>query len=184
MSFWQVVPFFPQFMNEKQIEPYWLGLFMSVLSMSFLFAALITGKYILLYIDRLTCCYLSSILLLINLIGLGSLYFLQDKMQIIYLTNFFQIIGGIGNALNNSSAMAIVSSYDENKLEYISYLETCLGLGGLLGPLGGSILHYFFGFLGPFYGLAIFYLLVIIILLKTSDRVPDDSYKKSSSKNR
>ena len=50
--------------------------------------------------------------ILVNLCGLGSLIFLDDKVKIIILAILFQIIGGFGKGLNHSSAMAIVSSYE------------------------------------------------------------------------
>lgn len=135
---------------------------MSVFAGCFLLGAFITGKYILKYIDRLTCCVIGAVLIIMNLCGLGSLYYVKSKNNIIYLAMAFQVLGGLGKGLNHASGMAIVSSYECKKMEYISYLELSCGLGALFGPLLGSCFHLYFGFRGPFYGLASIYMSMII----------------------
>ena len=71
--------------------------------------------------------------------------------------------GGIGNGINNSSSMALLSSYEEKRDDYISYLEICAGLGGILGPIVGGLLYHFFGYRGPFLGLGLNLLFIVLV---------------------
>ena len=47
------------------------------------------------------------------MLGFGSLYYIDSKDTIIVMAMIFQMLGGIGNGINNSSSMALLSSYDE-----------------------------------------------------------------------
>lgn len=78
------------------------------------------------------------------------LYFFDNWYLIIGFAIFFQTIGGIGNGINNSSSMALLSSYGEKRDDYIAIFEVCGGLGALFGPLFGGLFFYLFGYLGPF----------------------------------
>lgn len=77
--------------------------------------------------------------------------------------------------LNHVSALAIVSSYNEEKILYVSYLEACLGLGALFGPLFGSLFHIAFGYRGPFFGLAILYSFIILISIRHNNESNDEA---------
>ena len=81
--------------------------------------------------------------------------FFDDPVYIIVLSIVFQMIGGIGNGINNSASMALLSSYKDKREDYIGYFELCAGLGCLFGPLMGSIFYGIFGYLGPFLGLGL-----------------------------
>ena len=75
-------------------------------------------------------------------------------------------MGGIGNGINSSSSMALLSGYEKNRDDYIAYFEVGAGLGAIVGPLFGSLMYFFFGFRGPFFGLGILYIMAICIFLK------------------
>lgn len=91
-----------------------------------------------------------------------------------------QIIGGIGNGINNSSSMALLSSYEDDRDDYIAYLEACGGLGALIGPMLGSVLYYIFGYKGPFLGIGLVYLIMVSIFLRKKQSIPllEDTLKK------
>lgn len=154
MVYWLLAPFLPRFLAQKGIDKQWLGIFMSLFAVSFLITALITGKCLLRYMSRVNGVLIAAVLIIINLSGVGLLSFVQDNFYIKALGIVFHICGGIGKGMNHASAMAIVSSYKENKMVYIGYFEACLGLSAFFGPLLGSALYYVFGFGGPFFGIA------------------------------
>lgn len=126
---------------------------MSLFNFSFLITAPITGKCLLRYISRVDGILIGAVLTLINLIGVGMLTFVHDKFYIKYFGAVFHICGGAGKAMNNTCAIAILSSYKKNKMVYIGYFEVCLGLACFFGPLVGSPLYFAFGFKGPFFGI-------------------------------
>lgn len=141
---------------------------MSTFAGSFIVAAFVTGKILLNYIDRMKGCYIGGILIIINLIGIGSLGYLEDNDLIIRLSFMFQMIGGMGNGINSPSALAVLSSYKEKRESYIAINQAVAGLGSLAGPMLGALLYTFGGYKAPFYGIGGFYLsLVIYFLLKT-----------------
>ena len=86
---------------------------------------------------------------------------IDNANLIIVLALLLQSIGGIGCGINNSSSMALLSSYEENRDDYIGYLEASAGMGALLGPLIGSILYSLFGFHGPFTGVGFCTLIIV-----------------------
>jgi len=59
--------------------------------------------------------------------------------------------------------MAILSSYKEKRELYIGYFELICGLGALVGPIIGSLFYSFLGYIGPFFGIGFFYLLMVAI---------------------
>lgn len=78
MAYWQLAPFFPEFVRTKNIDKMWVGIAMSCFASFFLVSSLITGKILLKYIKRIDGCFLGSGLLIINLFGFGCLYFIDD----------------------------------------------------------------------------------------------------------
>jgi MFS family permease len=74
----------------------------------------------------------------------------------------FQMIGGIGNGLTTTSALAIISSYKEDRQAYIGYFEIISGLGTLLGPTIGAGFYELGGYEAPFFGIGGIYTCVVI----------------------
>ena len=101
-----------------------------------------------------------------NMLGFGSLYYIDSKDTIIVMAMIYQMLGGIGNGINNSSSMALLSSYEEQREEFISYFEVYGGLGALFGPLFGSLLYYLFGFRGPFFGIGLVSLIMVTLFYR------------------
>jgi len=153
MVYWLLSPFLPHFLTAKGIDESWLGIFMSLFSFSFLITAPLTGKYLLRYISRVDGILIGAVLIIINLIGVGMLSFVHNSYYIKVFGAVFHICGGVGKAMNNTCAMAILSSYKKNKMVYIGYFEVCLGLSAFFGPIIGSGFFLAFGFGGPFFGI-------------------------------
>ena len=163
MAYWQLTPFFPKFLREHSINSTYLGFTMSAFAVAFILSSVITGKIILMRFQRLTCCYIGALFIIVNLFGLASLNVVETKKQIIYLAFVFQIAGGIGNGINTPSSLALLSSYKHDRQAYIGYFELFGGLGGLVGPLVGAAFYYFGGYSAPFFGIGLIYLLIILI---------------------
>ena len=158
------MPFFPYFLREKDLPAEILGYMMSVFAASFICSALVTGKYVLMRINRTTGCFLGAVFIIINIIGLGLLFPLKNSTIIITLCIIVQIIGGIGNGLLTTSTLAIISGYKEDRQTYIGYFEIVSGLGTMLGPNVGSLFYSAFNddFQAPFFGIASIFAFVII----------------------
>lgn len=171
-AFWQLAPFFPKFVREKNIDKMWVGIVMSGYAFVFLLASLYSGKYLLNKIKRIEGCLLGAVFVIFNLLGFSCLEFVESPNKIIVLSIIFQMIGGVGNGIGNSSAMSLLSSYKEQRDEYIGYFEVCGGLGAIFGPLMGSILYAFFGFMGPFLGLGIIQTIPIVGFIYKKDSIP------------
>lgn len=69
----------------------------------------------------------------------------------------------MGQGINNTASMAILSSYKEDRDLYISYFEAASGLGLLFGPLSGAIFYTVMGFVGPFFILGGIYSVLIVV---------------------
>ena len=74
--------------------------------------------------------------------------------------------------MNTSSSLALLSSYEDRRDEYIGYIEVCGGLGALIGPMIGSGLYYLFGYMGPFLGLGITNLIMVSIFWRKKRNIP------------
>ena len=74
-----------------------------------------------------------------------------------------QAIGGVGNGISIPASMALLSSYKEQRAQFIGYFELIAGLGALVGPLLGSSLYQGMGYKGPFLGLGVIYLVPVLI---------------------
>ena len=146
MAYWQLLPFFPKFLREHDIDKEYLGYCMSVFALFFIFSSLFTGKCLLKYIERINGCFIGAIFVIINLLGLGLLENIDDKDTIIRLAFLFQIMGGIGNGINTPSTVAVLSSYKDKRETYIGYFEVSAGIGGMVGPMLGSALYYAGGY--------------------------------------
>lgn len=138
---------------------------MSSFAGSFIVAAFVTGKYLLNYIDRMNGTFIGGFLIIVNLLGIGSLGFLDDNDLIIRLSFMFQIIGGMGNGINSPSTLAVLSSYKEKRESYIAINQAVAGLGALVGPMLGALLYAFGGYEAPFYGIGGCYLSMVIYFL-------------------
>lgn len=163
MAYWQLSPFYPSFLHRKGIDRVYVGIMLSVYAFCFLGAAYYTGNNLLKYTSRLNGCFIGGTFIVINLMGIGSLEYFESKHAILTGSFLFQVVGGIGNGVNIASTMALLSSYKDNRDEFIGYFELIAGLSALVGPLLGSMCFWFFGFKGPFLVIGGFYISIIFL---------------------
>jgi len=137
---------------------------MTAFAASFIISSLLTGKYVLKYINRMFGCYLGAIFVIIYLFGLGVLEYTNDAEVLIIQSYVYQVIGGIGKGLNSSSSVAILNSYKEKREKYIGYMEVAGSLGRLFGPIIGVLFYYCAGYVGPFFGIGAVFLISLFFL--------------------
>ena len=73
MSYWQLSPFFPAFLQRKGIDRVYVGVMLSTFAFFFLATAYFTGSHLLKWTSRLKACYIGGTMLVINMIGMASL---------------------------------------------------------------------------------------------------------------
>ena len=83
MAYWQLSPFYPSFLHRKGIDRVYVGIMLSVYAFCFLGAAYYTGSYLLKYTSRLNGCFIGGTLIVVNLLGIGSLDFFTSKSVIL-----------------------------------------------------------------------------------------------------
>jgi len=88
--------------------------------------------------------------------------FLNEHNVILFSAIVFQAIGGMGNGMVIPGAMAILTSYKDKSQIYIGYIELCLSLSAIFGPVLGAGMYMIFGFMGPFAGVGILFLCYFI----------------------
>jgi MFS family permease len=60
VAYWQLGPFFPKYLRQNHIDEAYLGYVMSVFAGSFIISSLITGKFLLKYMERINGCFLGA----------------------------------------------------------------------------------------------------------------------------
>ena len=90
---------------------------------------------------------------------------MQVKYKFILGFLVCRILMGIGVSAGQTSSYAILTlMYPKQVNEAVAIIEGSVGIGLAVGPGFGSLLYYFYGFQGPFYGLAIIYFTMIIFI--------------------
>ena len=90
-----------------------------------------------------------------------------------------QVIGGVGTSLSMVTAKSIIiSNYPDKKDFFIGLLEAGAGLGILAGPLLGSFLYDYGGYLTPFYSVSGVLLVLLIIRSFVMEYLPEEIERK------
>jgi MFS family permease len=109
---------------------------------------------------------LGFFLLICQLFGMGSVYWAIDSYSFLTIAFVAQICGGIGAGLNSTSSLAVLTSHYPNEREKImSLFEASTGLGFLFGPLIGAGLYSIGGYILPFYGLSMIYIVFLPLIV-------------------
>ena len=73
MAYWQLAPFYPQFIHDKDIDQVYVGLVMSVFACFFIISAALTGTFLLKRIKRVYGCFIGAIFVVsITLLTIAS----------------------------------------------------------------------------------------------------------------
>ena len=79
MAYWQLPAFFPKFLKERKIDEAYTGFCMSSFAAGLLIFSFITGKCILSCMKRINGAFLGASLTCLNLLGMGTIYYIEDK---------------------------------------------------------------------------------------------------------
>ena len=132
------------------MTPLSLGLIIGSFSIAYIFSAAISGKY-LTKIGKGTGLKVGLLMVITQLLGLGSMKFIDKPSLFVGLSILAMSIGGAGAALNVTCALAIINTnYPDKRERNLGLFEGGSGLGLLIGPLLGSLLFSLGGYCLPF----------------------------------
>ena len=150
ISFSQVGPFYPFEAKEKGVTPISIGWIIGAFSIAYIISSIVSGKY-LSKIGKRNGLKLGLLLIIIQLVGLGSLKFIHTPSLFVALSILYMTMGGVGNALNTTCILSIINTnYPDEREKNLALFEGGAGLGLLLGPVFGSILYSIGGYILPF----------------------------------
>ncbi len=86
---------------------------MTIYPAFFFISAILTGKFLIRYFDRVNACFIGALFLVVYLIWLGLLEYSDSQKTIKGLALFFHVFGGIGNGINSVATVAVLSGYKE-----------------------------------------------------------------------
>ena len=97
---------------------------------------------------------------------MGSVYWSVNNISFLTLGFIGQVCGGLGSGLVSTSSLAVLTShYPEQREKIMGLFEAATGLGFLFGPLIGSGLYSLGGYILPFYGLSMAYIVMLPLIL-------------------
>lgn len=170
-----LAPIYPDEAMEKGVSKDVIGLiFSSHPIASFLFS-LILGKMMNSW-GRKRLLILGLLMQSIGLATFGSVLYINNLALFISISVVARIVQGIGLACYGAIAYAYIPLlYPDSVEKKISYMEILTGLGLMLGPLIGGLLHTIGGYQTPFYTMAGIFFVVTPFMLS---RLPADSKTK------
>ena len=93
---------------------------------------------------------------------MGSVYWAHNSTSFMTLGLIGQVCGGLGSGLVSTSSIAVLTShYPEQRETIMGLFEAATGLGFLFGPLIGAGLYSLGGYILPFYGLSMAYIVML-----------------------
>ena len=109
-SFSLIAPFYPLEAQNKGIDVVYVGFLMSTQSLTFIFSSIGTGRA-LNKIGRTRGMILGVLLIIVSIMGLGSLKYVQKKERFVLFSFLFKFLCGLGSGMNSTATMAIVTSH-------------------------------------------------------------------------
>ncbi len=88
-----------------------------------------------------------------SILGLGFLYFVPDDNQgmFVFFSFVWKFLCGVGAGINSTASFAIIAThYKDQREKTIGMMEAFSGIGLLIGPIFGGIMHQIGGYLLPF----------------------------------
>lgn len=158
-------PFLPLEAKAKEISPMWVGLLMATQSITYILSSYIAGKC-LKRIGRRVALALGFFLLICQLFGMGSVFWAHDQISFLVLGGIAQVCGGLGAGINSTASLAVLTShYPSDREKIMSLFEAATGLGFLIGPMIGAGLYSIGGYILPFYGLSLIFILCMPLII-------------------
>ena len=104
--------------------------------------------------------------------GMGSVYWAHNSTSFVTLGLIGQVCGGLGSGLVSTSSLAVLTShYPEQRENIMGMFEAATGLGFLFGPLIGAGLYSLGGYILPFYGLSMAYIVMLPMIFYVARKV-------------
>ena len=162
-------PFYPLEAHSRGVNEIMLGYIIGSFSIMYIISAVICGKY-LSKIGKAASLKFGMLFITVQLFGLGSIKYVKSTNAFIVLSIVSQCIGGIGAGMNSTTAIAIVTTHFPKERELnLGILEGGMGLGLLLGPIVGTLLYAYGGYLAPFWTVGAICLILYPLLQHTID---------------
>lgn len=88
------------------------------------------------------------------MLGLGALYFVDDEdtTTFVLFSFIWKFTCGVGAGINSTASFAIIAThYKQDREKTIGMMESFSGVGLLIGPIFGGVMHYVGGYILPFF---------------------------------
>lgn len=147
-----MAPFYPIKAKEKGVKVMWIGVVIGTMAIFQIIGSFMVGHYLKQLGGRNCVIFTSTLLIIFQTTCLGLLEYVDSDDWFLYFSFIAQLFGGLGAGGNSTSSMAILSSFPHHEREkYIGLVEASFGIGLLFGPLIGSMLYSFGGYVVPFF---------------------------------
>ena len=75
----------------------------------------------------------------------------EDTTTFVFFSFLWKFLCGIGAGINSTASFAIIAAhYQAEREKTIGLMEMFAGVGLLLGPIFGGLMHYIGGYILPF----------------------------------
>ena len=76
----------------------------------------------------------------------------EDTTTFVMFSFIWKFTCGVGAGINSTASFAIIAThYKEDRERTIGMMESFSGVGLLIGPIFGGVMHYFGGYILPFF---------------------------------
>ncbi|TNV80419.1 hypothetical protein FGO68_gene16987 [Halteria grandinella] len=149
------------------------GFLAGIQALTFLFSSLISGQY-LHKIGRHKSMLIGAVLIIISMMGFGSLYFVSEnnKAAFILLSIIWKFLFGIGAGLNLTASYAIIVAHFKDDWERnIGMMKAFIGIGPLIGLFFGGLMHQIGGYILPYFASTCVYFLMYPMIAVTLNKI-------------
>lgn len=173
-----IIPFVPLELKKFKIHETWNGYVFG----SYAFAVVISSFFIPSLLKRFNkkCILIVGLVLMsLSIAGFGEIGYLPNNTLIVCMCIFLQLLQGSSACLVQTTCYTIIAIvYADNQQKYLGIIESCMGVGLLLGPSLGAALYKLLGFDWAYrtVGIALFWFAFILLIV-----IPNFDTKKQNN---